>query len=111
MLTAAFFTFGLILGVAGTWFVQRGELAYLRAELRTAQDRLVSAWRDDRAIIPPRPAEKVAVQKLPAALQESIDEWDDPETRAAIESRIRDLYYDQGMGEQAVLRALETPKF
>lgn len=99
---------GLLLGAGLTWWLQRAELTYLRTELRLAQDRLLAAWRDDRAIIPPRPEVIEPPKPLPPELVESVMEWESPEARQAMESKLRGLYFDRGWGVTAILKHLEN---
>lgn len=110
MLTVALLA-GLILGAGGCWFLQRAELVYLRKELAIAQDRLLHAWRDEKAVIPARPSEPTKMLPLPKELQEAVDEWDDPETKAAIASKLREAHFDRGLGILAALKELEAPKY
>lgn len=99
---------GLLLGIAGTHYVHRGELSYLRKELATAQDRLLAAWRDEGAVIPPRPVEPVKVEPLPEQLRAWVNNWESPESKAIEESRIRHLMH-QGLGVEAIIAKLEGP--
>lgn len=101
------FTAGLLLGGAAVWWLQRQELTYLRKENQVATDRLLHAWREEKAVIPPRPQEVRAVPKLPSELQATVDEWETEESRAVMEQRIRHLHFDRGMGVMAVLKQLE----
>lgn len=101
---------GFVLGAvvwAPVFEYLRRELAYYRKELATAQDRLVHAWRDDKAIIPPRPVEIRPPTPLPADLLEVVNEWESPETRAQVESQIREMY-DKGHGVQAILMHMQN---
>lgn len=84
------------------------ELAYYRKELATAQDRLVHAWREDKAIIPPRPVTIEPPKALPHELAEAVKEWESPESRATAEASIRAMYFDRGMGVTAILKHLEN---
>ena len=107
MVTALFLLLGLLAGAAGTWWVQRNELTYLRDELRVAQDRLLHAWHKE-AIIPPRPQEIEPVKPLPPELQAVVNDWDSPESRAAMDTKLRRLFFDQGQGIPAILKQLEN---
>lgn len=97
---------GLAAGAAGVWLLQREELTYLRKELAIAQDRLLHAWREDKAVIAPRPVDLQPIEKLPPELQECVDEWESPEARVAEESRLR-ARLGAGWGVQAILRERE----
>lgn len=99
--------FSLLLGAAAVWLLQREELTYLRSELRIAQDRLLHAWRDEKALIPPRPEEAPPPPPpIPPELQEYIDAWDSPDSKAATAALIR-ARLDQGMKPLAIMRELE----
>lgn len=113
-MTALLVTIGFAVGAAMVYLLLRPvrvhlerELAYYRKELATAQDRLLHAWRDDKAIIPPRPLEIRAPEKLPVELQAVVDEWEDPESRAVMEQKVRNLHFARGLGVMGVLKALE----
>ena len=94
---------GLALGVLGTWLLQRDERKYLRDELKVAHAQIAHAVLSDGATIPPRFEEPEPVEPLSKGLQEAIDEWESPESRAVEEGKIR---HDQaeGWGEEAILR-------
>jgi hypothetical protein len=86
----------------------QSELAYYRTELATAQDRLVHAWREDKAIIPARPVKVEPPKPLPPELQDAVNEWESPETRANQESYVRGLYFEKGWGVPAILKHLAS---
>lgn len=94
---------GLIIGAALTWFVHRDELEYLRRELAQATDRLAHARIEKGAEIAPRPVEYEPPEPLPAELQQIVNEWEDPESRAVTESKIRG-WIAEGWGNEAILR-------
>lgn len=98
---------GLLLGASGCWWLQRAEIRYLRDELRIASDRLLHAWRDDKAVIPPRPVPVEPPKPLPPELADMVAEWESPEAQAAMETKLRGLYFDRGWGVQAILRQAE----
>lgn len=102
---------GLALGSTGVWWLQRAELERWRRDAKEAQDRLFYAWRDEKVVPAPRTTEPAKVEALPAALREYVDQWEDPEVRLEQETRVRSLYFDRGMGEAAVLKELEAPKY
>jgi hypothetical protein len=97
---------GLVLGAAGCWLLLRGQLAFLRQELRDATDRLVGAWQAG-ATIPPRavPPEPPP-PPLDPVLREAVEQWEDPESRVAEEQRIR-TWLAAGWGPVRILRELE----
>jgi len=99
---------GLLLGAFAAYWLQRAELRYLRAELAIAQDRLLHAWRDDKAVIPPRPIEVEPPKPLPPELAELVTEWESPEARATMEARLRHQYFERGWGVKAILRQQEN---
>ena len=106
---------GFIVGAALVYVLTRpvcahlqSELAYYRKELTTAQDRLVHAWRDEKAVIPPRPVTVDPPKPLPPELLEAVNEWEGAEARAAAEAQLRSLYFDKGWGVPAILRHLQN---
>ena len=108
MIPAACLFAGFLLGAFGVWWVQREEIAYLRREKAIADDRLLHAWRDDKAVIPPRPVDTKPPEALPIELQECVSEWESPEARAAEESHLRELYFTRGWGVKAILKDREN---
>jgi len=101
------FAVGSFVWVPVLRFLQR-ELVYYRTELATAQDRLVHAHLEDRALIPPRPVETEPPKPLPPELAETVAEWESPEARQAMETKLRTMYFDRGWGVQAILKSLEN---
>ena len=106
---------GFVAGAAMVYFFEQpvrahlqSELAYYRKELATAQDRLVHAWRDDKAVIPPRPVAVEPPKPLPPELQDAVNEWESPEARSAAEAQLRSLYFEKGWGVPAILRHLQN---
>ena len=106
---------GGVLGSALAWFSRGETIRFLREQLEGARaaealatDRLVHAWKDG-AQIPPRPGEKPAVplQPLPADLKAHVEQWDDAEHRAMLESDIRAML-GRGLSPVAVLMALDN---
>lgn len=93
---------GLLLGAGGVWLLREREMRWLREELRIAQDRLLHAWRDDRAVIPPRPIDVVPEEPLPPELQAAVEEWESAESRATQTARFR-AALAQGRGVPAIL--------
>ena len=101
---------GLLLGGGSVWWLQRDELARLRADKREAEDRLFYGFKHESLTPAPRAVEIKPLEALPKELLDEVNQWEDPETRAAEESRLRAMYFDRGMGVQAILRELEQPK-
>ncbi len=100
---AATLATGLILGALATWLIQRGELKYLRDELKVAHAQIAHAVIQEGATVPPRYEEPEPQPALSKALQEAIDEWESPESRAIQEAKIRQ-WQSEGYGEEAILR-------
>lgn len=102
---------GVLLGWLAGWLPHRAERTYLRAELRVAQERLLGAWQSG-AVMPPRsdaPGPE-PVPALPGLLQGYVDDWENPESRAAQEAVFRKQYFEQGMSEKAIVLALEDAR-
>lgn len=108
MVEAALLLLGLLLGATATYWLQRAELRYLRSELAIAQDRLLHAWKDDKAVIPPRPVEVTPPPPLPSELMEYVTEWESPDAQATMEARLRHEYFERGRGVMAIMWDLEN---
>lgn len=109
MIPVLIFAAGILLGGAAVWWLQRQELTHLRREYQIATDRLLHAWKADNAVIPPRPPTEIkAIPKLPSELQATVDEWEDPESRAIMEQKVRHLHFERGLGVLGVLKELEN---
>ena len=80
---------GLTLGSLLTWLVHRGELGYLREELKVAHAQIAHAVIQERALIPPRIEPVEPIKPLTKELQDCVDQWDEPESRAVEEAKIR----------------------
>ncbi len=80
---------GLVLGVALTHYVHREERKYLRDELKVAHAQIAHAVMVDHAQIPARYEPAPPVEPLPAELLALIQEWEDPESQAVEEAKIR----------------------
>lgn len=80
-------------------YLQRPALEYLKSEVKVARkevqeatDRLLYSFKNDNIIPAPRPVDAPPPpQPLPAVLQAEVDQWDSPESRAAVEQRIRGM--------------------
>ncbi len=75
--------------------------ATLLKDLHVAEDRLYAAWQD-KAIIPPRPVDVRPAVPLEPELLDEINQWEKAETRAAVESRLRELR-GQGLSPAAAV--------
>ncbi len=94
---------GLLGGMLYTWFIQRDERTYLRDELKAAHAQIAHAVIHESAEIPARTEEIEPMKPLSSRLAEVVTDWEDPESRAIEEGKIRNLL-GQGWGEEAILR-------
>jgi len=100
---AATLGIGLTVGSALTWLVQRGHIKYLREELKIAHAQIAHAVIEDKALIPPRLEPIEPPKPLSKKLQDVVNEWEDAESRAVTEAKIR-AWQGEGWGEKAILR-------
>lgn len=110
---------GFVVGVAAGFVVCRqgfgqtvrvlsDHLKWAREQEAIATDRLVHAWREDNATIAPRPPEPVPPpEPLPRVLQEEVDGWETPETRAVVEEKIRGMMR-RGFNSTRILLELDN---
>ena len=103
MTLAVTLAIGLILGALATWLLQHAELKYLRDELKVAHAQIAHAVIHEGAEIPARYEEPDPIEPLTSELQAVIDEWEDGESRVAVEAQIRN-WMGQGWGIEAILR-------
>jgi hypothetical protein len=97
------FAVGLVLGVTLTYYVHREEVRYLRHELRVAHAQIAHAVIHERAMVPARVEPVPEPEPLPGELRDIIDEWEDPESRAVQEARVRG-WLAEGWGVPAIKR-------
>lgn len=91
------FLAGFGAGALVFWLARTELVRVLRAELVTARkaealatDRLVHAWQEG-ATIPPRPPDEIPPpDPLPGALQDELNQWEDPEHRVMLEAQMRE---------------------
>ena len=100
---AATLATGLAFGALLTWLVHRGELKYLREELKVAHAQIAHAVIQEKAIIPQRLEEVEPIKPLSKELRECVEQWDTPESQAVEEAKIRG-WQGEGWGEKAILR-------
>lgn len=105
---------GAAVGAAWTWILREQTFRVLREQivsLRTAEaqatDRLVGAWQGG-AQIPPRPVDVKPPEPLPPELLERVQEWESAETRAVVERKVREWYFERGWGVPAIVKHLDT---
>ena len=94
---------GLILGALATWLLQRTEIKYLRDELRVAHAQIAHAVIHEGAEIPARYEEPEPIKPLSQELQACVDQWEDVDSRAIEEAKIRQ-WQAEGWGTEAILR-------
>lgn len=97
---------GLALGYALCYLGYHAERKYLRDELRVAHAQIAHAVIHEHAAVPPRLEPVPPPEPLSSALREAIEEWEDPESRAIQESKIRN-WQAEGWGEAAILRQFQ----
>ena len=102
-LAAFYLAAGLLVGAVGSTLVHREELKYLRGELRVAHAQIAHAVIEERAIIPPRIEDVAPLEPLPKELQACVEQWEDVESRAIEEAKIRQ-WQAEGWGVPAILR-------
>ena len=94
---------GMILGAVLVYLLTDEERKYLRAELKAAHAQIAHAVIHEQAQIPARTEEVEPVKPLPSELQAVVDDWDEPESRAVEEAKIRS-YLAGGHGIPSILR-------
>jgi len=117
VILAAVFLVGLAAGAAGCYVLQRPALEYLKAELNwaraeivSATDRLLYSWKNDGVTPAPRPLELGPLpDKLPSELQDVVDQWESPESRAAVDQRIRAML-SRGWDPVKIILELDKPR-
>ncbi len=100
---AATLATGLAFGSLMTWLVHRGELKYLRDELRVAHAQRAHAVIQEQAIIPQRLEPIEPIKPLSKKLQAVVDEWYSADSQAVEEAKIR-AWQSEGWGEASILR-------
>lgn len=100
---------GLIVGALATWFIQRTEIRYLRDELKVAHAQIAHAVMKEGAEIPARYEEPEPLEPLDSEYQACITQWEDPESQAIEEAKIRG-YIAEGYGKTAILRQYGATK-
>lgn len=94
---------GLILGALATWLLQRTEIKYLRDELRVAHAQIAHAVMHEGAEIPARYEEPEPIKPLTSELQACVDQWEDADSRATEEAKIRQ-WLAEGRLVKSILR-------
>ena len=100
----------LIVGVLLGFALAVPGLVYLARELRIAQDRLLTAWKEG-AVVPPRedkPTQNPPLEPLPPQLQPFVDQWESPASRESEEARIRQ-WLAQGWSIERLVKHLADP--
>lgn len=94
---------GIGFGVACAYNVHRGEIKYLREELKVAHAQIAHAVIQERAVIPERVEPVEPLPPLTKELQECVDQWDTVESRAVEEHKIRG-WQAEGWDIKTILR-------
>ncbi len=92
-----------VAGYALKWLSGLEEIRYLRAELKQTHNQIAHAVIQERAIIPPREEPVEPIKPLSKKLQEAVDQWEDADSRAVEEAKIRQ-WLAEDWGEKAILR-------
>ena len=100
---ALYLAASFLVGAIGSTLVHREELKYLRGELRVAHAQIAHAVIHDSAVIPPRIEEVPPLEPLPKELLACVEQWEDAESRAIEEAKIRQ-WRAEGWGVPAILR-------
>lgn len=94
---------GIILGYLAAYHSTYEERKYLRDELRVAHAQIAHAVMVDHAQIPARYEPPEPPEPLPAELHDLVTQWEDPESRAIEEAKIRG-WLAEGWGHPAIKR-------
>ncbi len=105
MQEALFLILAFLVGAASASAMGWEFVRHARKRAETAEDRLYGSWKEGN-LIPSRPeddAQPEEIVALPRSLAMVIDEWEDADTREALESAFRQEMSD-GFGHTAILR-------
>ena len=94
---------GIVTGAVCAGLVHREELKWLRGELRVAHAQIAHAVIQDHAQVPARVEPVPEPEPLSKALTECIEQWEDADSRAVEEAKVRG-YLAEGYSEKAVLK-------
>lgn len=105
----------MVAGALASYWLQRpaleylkGELKWARSEIVNATDRLLYSWKQEGVVPAPRPVEPIPPpEPLPAVLQAEVNQWESPESRVAVEQKIRGM---QARGWEPTKILLELDK-
>lgn len=108
------FLVGLAVGAVACYYLQRPALEYLKAEVKVARrevqeatDRLLYSFKNENLVPAPRPIEAPPPpQPLPPVLQAEVNQWESPESRLAVEAKIRGMM-QKGMEPTRILLELD----
>lgn len=72
---------GYLVGLRTEHARAEADVAWLRSELRQANDRLFAASREPGVVIPPRDEPKDPIPELPSELERLISDWESPQSQ------------------------------
>ena len=98
---------GWVVGMAGCYVMHYQQMSYLRSELKGTHAQIAHAVLQEGTFVPPITEEIEQPKPLPPELQSVVDEWEDADSRAVEEAKIRQWQVD-GWGVKAILRQYEA---
>lgn len=96
-----------MLGVASCYLVHRAEIRYLRSELKGTHAQIAHAVMREGAEVPALFEDMPEIEPLSKKLREIVNEWEDADSRAVQEAKIRG-WIAEGWGEKAIIRQFQA---
>lgn len=98
---------GWVVGTLGCYLMHYQQMSYLRKELTGTHAQIAHAVLQEGTFVPPLTEEIQPAKPLPPELQSVVDEWEDAESRAVEEGKIR-RWLSEDWGVKAILRQYEA---